>query len=185
MSLEAHENLPAVCEQAVYAYKDEGGIAKMIANKVRLTRDGQWLLPFWREMGGQAACNTQPELHGAPGLLVSPDQVSMAVCKSMRASVMQRFPFIVDNVPQGETWKVIDIGIDPSVQPTWLIEGAVASSIEESTWLQVFRTAAGSIYGSMSPDDGLHWSPARPLPLLNPNSKVSSSHCALLQTCLI
>ena len=89
------------------------------------------------------------------------------------------------NVTQGETWRVVNVSIDPSVQATWLIEGAVASSIEQSMWLQVFRTAAGSVYGSMSPDDGLHWSPARPLPLLNPNSKVCSSHCAfLLTTCL-
>ena len=89
MSLEAHDNLPAVCEQAVYAYKDEGGIAKMIANHLKVTKDGQWLLPFWREMGGQATCNTHPELHGVPGLLVSPDQVSTAASESMGALFLQ------------------------------------------------------------------------------------------------
>jgi hypothetical protein len=60
----------------VYTYSEEGGIAKMIANKLRVGSDGQWLLPFWREMGGQPECNQQPALHGAPGVLASADQVT-------------------------------------------------------------------------------------------------------------
>ena len=164
-----------MCLQVVYAFKDEGGIAKMIANKLRTTQEGHWLLPFWREMGGQAECNTRPELHGAPGLLVSPDQVSpsAAAVAPVRAFLLQHCSLTAGiALVQGETWRVVNISIEPSVQATWLIEGALARGIEENTWLQVFRTTAGSIYGSMSPDDGLHWSPAGPLPLLNPNSKV-------------
>ena len=61
--------------QNVYTYEDVGVIAKMIANKLRVGRYGQWLLPFWREMGGQPECNLQPALHGAPGVLASSDQV--------------------------------------------------------------------------------------------------------------
>jgi hypothetical protein len=47
----------------------------MIANKLRVDASGRWLLPFWREMGGQPSCNTRPSLHGMPGLLVSTDKV--------------------------------------------------------------------------------------------------------------
>lgn len=60
----------------MYTYSDEGGIAKMVANKLRVGCDGRWLLPFWREMGGQPECNRQPGLHGAPGVLASADQVT-------------------------------------------------------------------------------------------------------------
>ncbi len=61
----------------VYSFDEEGGIAKMIANKLTITSRGHWLLPFWREMGGQPECNTEAAKHGMPGLLVSPDKVQL------------------------------------------------------------------------------------------------------------
>ncbi len=60
--------------QMVMSYDDEGGIAKMIANQLTTARDGSWVLPFWREMGGAAECRQQAELHGLPGVLLSRDQ---------------------------------------------------------------------------------------------------------------
>ena len=61
--------------QVVYSFDEEGGIAKMIANKLVVNSRGHFLLPFWREMGGQPECNRQAALHGMPGLLVSDDKV--------------------------------------------------------------------------------------------------------------
>ena len=60
--------------QVIYHYSEEGGIAKMLANHLGMTSGGGWMLPVWREMGGQAVCNTHPELHGAAGVLLSDDQ---------------------------------------------------------------------------------------------------------------
>lgn len=60
--------------QLVLSYDTEGGIAKMVSNKVAATADGRWLLPFWREMGG-TNCTQDPGMHGRPGLLSSADGV--------------------------------------------------------------------------------------------------------------
>ena len=59
----------------VMSFDDEGGIAKMIANPPTTARDGAWVLPFWREMGGAAECRRHPELHGQAGVLLTRDQV--------------------------------------------------------------------------------------------------------------
>ncbi len=71
----------------VLAYDDEGGIAKMIANKLTRARNGSWVLPFWREMGGPAACRQRPELHGEAGVLLTRDQARSAgsVCSPLPA----------------------------------------------------------------------------------------------------
>lgn len=61
--------------QVVYSFNEEGGIAKMIANKLMVNSRGTLLLPFWREMGGQPECDRQSQLHGIPGLLMSNDGV--------------------------------------------------------------------------------------------------------------
>lgn len=73
-------------------------------------------------------------------------------------------------VVQGKSWSVIDISIDPTVPPTWLIEGALANSIT-GEWILAFRTSVGSLYSSYS-KNGFDWTPARPTALPNPNSKV-------------
>ena len=58
----------------VMSFDDEGGVAKMIANPLTTARDGAWVLPFWREMGGAAECRRRPELHGQAGVLLTRDQ---------------------------------------------------------------------------------------------------------------
>lgn len=57
------------------SFDEEGGIAKMVANKLGVDSSGQWLLPFWREMGGHN-CTNAPGMHGVPGILLSSDQAS-------------------------------------------------------------------------------------------------------------
>ena len=61
----------------VYTFEDEGGIPKVIANKLAVTPTGAWLLPFWREndrWDAGAGCNAQPGLMGVPAVLVSTNQ---------------------------------------------------------------------------------------------------------------
>ncbi|KAK9909563.1 hypothetical protein WJX75_004152 [Coccomyxa subellipsoidea] len=132
--------------KVVYSFDEEGGIAKMIANKLVVNSRGHFLLPFWREMGGQPECNRQAALHGMPGLLVSDDK--------------------------GGNWRVINITIDKGEVPTWLIEGALAKGRGTREYILLFRTSAGRIYSSRSHDDGMHWTPAIATQLANPNSKV-------------
>ncbi|KAK9797082.1 hypothetical protein WJX73_005306, partial [Symbiochloris irregularis] len=124
------------------SYDTEGGIAKMVSNKPAVSPEGHWLLPFWREMGGNN-CTHSPGMHGKPGLLISSDQ--------------------------GQTWNVVNSSSLSPGQSTWLIEPAIAGTV--SGWLQVFRTTTGSLYQSQSAD-GLSWSNATESMLPNPNSKV-------------
>lgn len=67
--------------QNVIPYSTDGGIAKLSCNGVSLTRDGEWLLPIWREIGGGAPCQSVPKsakaLHGVAGVLRSSDQVQL------------------------------------------------------------------------------------------------------------
>ncbi len=65
--------------QDVIPYSTDGGIAKLSCNGVSLTRNGSWLLPIWREIGGGQPCQSVPKsakaLHGVAGVLLSDDQV--------------------------------------------------------------------------------------------------------------
>ena len=77
-----------------------------------------------------------------------------------------------------------NVSLDSASQPTWLIEGAIART-GRSSWLQVFRTSVGFVYSSRSGDDGLSWTPAKPMHVRNPNSKVRPPSCSShgSQTC--
>ena len=63
--------------QIVYSFDSEDGIAKMVANKVASGPQAEWLLPFWREMGGHN-CTNAPAMHGKAGVLISSDQVQLS-----------------------------------------------------------------------------------------------------------
>ena len=60
--------------QVVYSFEKDGGIAKMVANKLAQGSRGEWLLPFWREKGGQE-CSNATAWHGRAGVLISEDLV--------------------------------------------------------------------------------------------------------------
>ena len=68
--------------QAIIPYRTDGGIAKLSCNGVSLTRDGKWVLPIWREIGGGAPCQqvskSTKALHGVASVLISGDQVHLA-----------------------------------------------------------------------------------------------------------
>ena len=62
-------------EQVLFSWAELGGIAKLSCNQISISHTGEWLLPFWMELGGAAPCQTVPKLHGVAGVLISPDQV--------------------------------------------------------------------------------------------------------------
>ncbi len=67
-------------KQVVYDFKAEGGIPKLIANKVTYNADTAWLLPFWRAADRWNApwtCNQAMKLSGVAGALLSEDEVPM------------------------------------------------------------------------------------------------------------
>ena len=68
----------------------------------------------------------------------------------------------------GVTWKLSKRIMEVE---TWLIEGTVVA-LGNGTLLQYFRTTTGYIWSSTS-EDGHAWSPAAPVHLPNPNSKVN------------
>lgn len=59
--------------QVIYSFEEDGGIGKMVSNKIAIGLRGEWLLPFWREMGGQY-CKQAPAMHGRAGVLISEDK---------------------------------------------------------------------------------------------------------------
>ena len=77
--------------QVLLPWSAEGGVAKMDSNKPAITASGNWLMAFWREQGGSAACERNPEMHGVPGVLLSSDQVHRKLAKqsSTRACVLR------------------------------------------------------------------------------------------------
>ncbi|CAL8461845.1 g1376 [Coccomyxa elongata] len=125
----------------------EGGIAKLACNGLSINAAGEWLLPFWRELGGGSACQKVPKLHGVAGVLISPDQ--------------------------GKTWRSADV---PKDSATWMIENALAGYTDSTTQkpmqMQIFRTRTGTALQSWSSDGGYNWTFPTNMTLPNPNSRM-------------
>ncbi|KAK9823715.1 hypothetical protein WJX72_004851 [[Myrmecia] bisecta] len=131
--------------EVVWAFSEEGGIPKVVANKLAVAHNGNWVLPFWHEAVSEA-CGSKLDVNQAAGVLVSSDK--------------------------GMTWSMARI---KALGNSWLIEAsitAVTSPEEPPALLQMFRTGLGSIFQSWSVDGGLTWSAPIPSDLPNPNSKV-------------
>ena len=134
--------------QLMLPYDAEGGIPKVVANKMAVLGSGAWVLPFWREPG-----KTCPKLRsevkdpkdivkGSAGVLISGDQ--------------------------GLTWSVKGNLTSPG---TWLIENTVLE-LGTRSLLQHFRTRKGVAYASVSVDGGETWSTPQRTSIPNPNSKM-------------
>ena len=61
--------------QTIVPWSYEGGIARLTCNSISLNAKGEWLLPYWRELGGGPVCQKEPSLHGTAGVLITADQV--------------------------------------------------------------------------------------------------------------
>ena len=79
--------------QDIIPYGTDGGIAKLSCNGVSLTRNGSWLLPIWREIGGGQPCQSVPKsvkaLHGVAGVLLSDDQVCLHLAAFQNSCICQ------------------------------------------------------------------------------------------------
>ncbi len=64
-------------KQALDPWSAEGGIAKLACNGLSFNAAGEWLLPYWRELGGGQQCQKVPKLHGVAGVLITGDQVRL------------------------------------------------------------------------------------------------------------
>jgi hypothetical protein len=62
------------CAQVIFPWADLGGISKLSCNGVSINAAGDWLLPFWMELGGAPVCQKVPKLHGVAGVMITPDQ---------------------------------------------------------------------------------------------------------------
>ncbi len=61
--------------QTIVPWSYEGGIARLTCNGVSLNAKGEWLLPYWRELGGPEVCQQEHSLYGTAGVLITADQV--------------------------------------------------------------------------------------------------------------
>ncbi|EIE25189.1 neuraminidase [Coccomyxa subellipsoidea C-169] len=132
---------------ALDPWSAEGGIAKLACNGLSFNAAGEWLLPYWRELGGGQQCQKVPKLHGVAGVLITGDQ--------------------------GKTWKKAEVPKDNS---TWMIENAIAAYTAGVNGmrmqLQIFRTRTGSSMQSWSSDGGYNWTFPSNSTLPNPNSRM-------------
>jgi predicted neuraminidase len=140
----------------------DGGIPKVIANKVAVLSTGEWLMPFWREQQnavGDLQCERDVEtgVSGCPG---NKPQMCMTGAKESAGVLVSK--------DEGMTWRSYGILVHMN---TTLIEGSVAQ-LNNGTVLMVFRTTVGCLYQSTSNDKGRTWGNTRPMPIPNPNSKV-------------
>ncbi|KAK3260004.1 hypothetical protein CYMTET_31019 [Cymbomonas tetramitiformis] len=143
----------------LYKQSSKGGIPKVIANQMIVTRTGEgmerWVLPFWLEPpdlmrpGPCTLDGKDKSGKGSAGVLVSDDRGGSWA-------------------PKGEIVS----------KKTWLIEGTVCLKPEDKSVIQYFRTQKGLIYAATSVDAGSTWGRARPTTLRNPNAKVNMINLA-------
>eukprot|EP00873_Tetraselmis_striata_P011702 jgi/Tetstr1/431966/TSEL_021443.t1 len=128
----------------IYSGKADGGVPKVIANQLAVTKAGAWVLPFWQEMPRVHPAGCPARGTHSAGALLSRDR--------------------------GKSWERSKLV--PAVPHTWLIEGSVAP-LSNGDVLQYFRSALGSLFASTSRDNGRSWSTPVRSGLPNPNAKAN------------
>eukprot|EP00242_Pyramimonas_sp_CCMP2087_P003825 CAMPEP_0198214686 /NCGR_PEP_ID=MMETSP1445-20131203/43204_1 /TAXON_ID=36898 /ORGANISM="Pyramimonas sp., Strain CCMP2087" /LENGTH=465 /DNA_ID=CAMNT_0043889973 /DNA_START=206 /DNA_END=1600 /DNA_ORIENTATION=+ len=134
--------------RTIYAQTEDDGIPKVLANKLIVLSDGQWVLPLWSERHSAGTCQFGSEAVASAGVLVSRDQ--------------------------GWSWE--RRGRISSSQ-TWLIENSVVE-LKNGHLLMFFRTLKGFIYQAVSADQGYTWSTAEASSLANPDAKIHLARLA-------
>ncbi|KAK3283648.1 hypothetical protein CYMTET_8664, partial [Cymbomonas tetramitiformis] len=155
--------------RTIFGLAEDGGIPKVLSNKLTVLSSGEWVIPFWRENQllsksrwpeekehcrtadnsfGENATNSA---HPSAGVLISADK--------------------------GQTWTARgdlgNVAIPGTQKSTWLIENSVVE-VGKGGLLMLFRTLAGYVYMSLSSDKGLTWTPPRPTDIPNPDSKIQA-----------
>ena len=138
-----------------------GNIPKVIANPPAVSENGNWVLPYWREV--------------PRGENVSPS------CRT-RAS-KEEYAGVVSTNNFGRTWHMYgSLKMKPGKlpfrqkdKPDWLIEASIVSvdKARSNNLLQLFRTSRDVAFASRSTDGGKSWSEPARTPLANPNSKLN------------
>lgn len=140
----------------------DGGIPKVIANKLSVLSTGEWLMPFWREQQSaleEGTCERDLET-GLSGCSGNKPQRCMTGAKESAGVLVSK--------DEGVSWQAHGFLTHMN---TTLIEGSLAE-LRNGTVLMVFRTTVGCLYQSMSNDKGKTWVNIKPMTIPNPNSKV-------------
>eukprot|EP00192_Tetraselmis_astigmatica_P006231 CAMPEP_0117666876 /NCGR_PEP_ID=MMETSP0804-20121206/10630_1 /TAXON_ID=1074897 /ORGANISM="Tetraselmis astigmatica, Strain CCMP880" /LENGTH=518 /DNA_ID=CAMNT_0005474491 /DNA_START=366 /DNA_END=1922 /DNA_ORIENTATION=- len=132
----------------VYSQDQDNGVPKVLANKLVVRSNGEWVLPFWREIprGGKALTKGK------------------CVTGAMRASAG-----VLVSTDKGDRWRALGEITHPL---TWLIENSVVELDHDKALLMLFRTWAGRIFQARSSDGGRSWGLPTPLSLPNPDAKI-------------
>jgi len=159
--------------RVLLTHEEDGGVPKVLANKLCETSTGAWILPFWREPTDSWSeyphyhpLQHSPKPHRRP-----PPPGSLPESRECSAGVLV-------SSDRGLTWTPRGRVRNPT---TWLIENTVASLHDATqpspSLLMLFRTGAGHVYSCTSQDDGHTWTAAAPTELPNPNSKIGMTKC--------
>ena len=134
----------------------EGHVPKVTANSMIETADGTWVLPFWRQKARHI-------FGKAPNGRLVRRCFDRAKPQTISAGVLI-------SEDRGASWTAR--GMLREKAAGWLIENAVVETAPRKL-LMYFRTKAGFVYASTSPDNGYTWGPARRVDALtNPDTKV-------------
>eukprot|EP00239_Pterosperma_sp_CCMP1384_P009816 CAMPEP_0197860546 /NCGR_PEP_ID=MMETSP1438-20131217/35977_1 /TAXON_ID=1461541 /ORGANISM="Pterosperma sp., Strain CCMP1384" /LENGTH=715 /DNA_ID=CAMNT_0043477445 /DNA_START=100 /DNA_END=2247 /DNA_ORIENTATION=+ len=146
-------------------------IPKVIANKIVVLTNGDWVLPFWREQpsslhkGPKSDCAPEPP----PTPPASPNKEDTKIDYSKGKSSAG----VLISPDHGQTWQAYGTLKDSR---TTLIEGSVVELEPRKAngpprLMTFFRTNSGCMFQSESQDGGHTWQEATPLNFPNPNTK--------------
>eukprot|EP01045_Picozoa_sp_COSAG04_P024225 COSAG04_NODE_2996_length_3295_cov_4.057259_3_plen_160_part_00 len=136
--------------RTILTHEADGGVPKVLANKLCVTTSGVWLLPFWREPLNswleyshyhplqENPAKRQPVPSVAPAAAVPETRGGAASCLISR--------------DRGHTWEVGG-NVSDSARRTWLIENSVCESAPGEL-LMLFRSGEGCIFAAKSTDCG-------------------------------
>ena len=131
-------------------------MARVIANKLTVTANGDWILPFWKEHSRRATATANPKVPCPTRVAGGPNDLSEGTTAGVLISE-----------DKGRTWTPHGSLSDPR---TPLLEGALVQ-LDSGTLKMFFRTKTNCIFETRSKDGGRTWLPARPTYMPNPNSK--------------
>ena len=140
-------------------------MASVIANKVKILSNGNWVLPFWREHSMHAnvtaAGNKCKVMEKRPKL---PQRLSDYESLIERYSVAG----VLISRNKGQSWRAHGRIFHPL---TPLIEGTV-SEMHNGKLLMLLRSRTNCVFQSESENGGAVWSTAAPAAIPNPNTKL-------------
>jgi hypothetical protein len=160
--------------RTIYGIEEDGWIPKMLSNRLIVTRDGEWMLPFWRENAmlakelwpdAQEHCRTKDNAAGQRHTNTASAFASVLVSSDGGATWESRGRVRDAAFPEEDGWAG---GLDTRITP--LVENSVVE-LRDGGLLMLFRTRTGFIYQATSADRGFTWTEPAPTTLNDPGSK--------------